>query len=75
MSWNNSMCECDKSCDYVNFKCRKKLINKLVKKCGEDIDGNEMFYNATLYDYGLNKNHGYQWCLFFLSICLKSMLV
>ena len=21
---------------------------------------------CTLYDYGLNKNHGYQWCLFFL---------
>ena len=39
---------------YIN--CKKlweRLINKLVEKCDEDIDGNEMAYNVPLYDYGL----------------------
>ena len=58
--WDTSICECecDKSCgvgeylDYENCKCRKKLIHKLVEKCSEDINGNEMIYNASLNDYG-----------------------
>ena len=44
--WNpsNCECECDKSCDigkyldYANCKCRKKLFDKLVKECTENID-------------------------------------
>ena len=38
-------CECDQSCDvgeylyYVNCKCRKKLIDKLVEECTENIKG------------------------------------
>ena len=44
--WNpsNCECECDKSCDvreyldYKNCKCRKKLGDKLVKECNENID-------------------------------------
>ena len=44
--WNpsNCECECDKSCDvgeyldYVNCKCRKRLIDKLVAECSENID-------------------------------------
>ena len=44
--WNpsNCECECDKSCDigeyldYENYKCRKKLVDKLVAKCTENID-------------------------------------
>ena len=47
--WNprNCECECDKSCDvgeyldYENCKCRKKLVDKLVEECSENIDGNE----------------------------------
>ena len=58
-TWNPSTCECecDKSCDvgeysdYGNCKCRKKLIDKLVEKCKENVDGNEMIYNTTLNDY------------------------
>ena len=54
--WNpsNCECECDKSCDigeyldYKNCKCRKKIIDKLVEECSENIDGNEMLYNETL---------------------------
>ena len=34
--------------DYENRKCRKKLI----EECSENIDGNEMVFNATLNDYG-----------------------
>ena len=41
--WNPSSCECecDKPCDvgkyldYVNCKCRKRLIDKLVEECSE----------------------------------------
>ena len=43
--WNssNGECECDKSChvgeylDYENCKCRKKLANKLIKECTENV--------------------------------------
>ena len=44
---SNCDCECDKSCDvgeYLDYKicrCRKKLIDKLVEECSEDIDGRE----------------------------------
>ena len=44
--WNpsNCDCECDKSCDiggyldYENCKCRKKLIDKLVEECTQNIE-------------------------------------
>ena len=44
--WNPSNCECkcDKSCDigeyldYSNCKCRKKLVDKLIEECTENID-------------------------------------
>ena len=44
--WNpsNWECECDKLCDvgeyldYKNCKCSKKLVDKLVKECIENID-------------------------------------
>ena len=56
--WNptNCECECDKSCDvgeyldYEKCKCRKRLIDKLVEECNENIDGNEI-NNVTLNEY------------------------
>ena len=44
--WNpsNCKCECAKGCnvgeyiDYENYKCRKKLIDKLVEECTENIE-------------------------------------
>ena len=54
MDPSNCQCECDKSCDigeyldYKNCKCRKKITDKLVEECSENIDGNEMLYNETL---------------------------
>ena len=58
--WNpsNCKCECGKSSDvgeyldYINCKCRKRLIDKLVEQCSENIDENKMIYNKTLNDYG-----------------------
>ena len=57
--WNPSICdcECDKLCDvgeylnYKNCKSRKKLVDKLVEECSENIDGNEKIYSGTLNDY------------------------
>ena len=44
--WNpsNCECECNKSCDvweylgYENCKCRKRLADKLVEECSENIN-------------------------------------
>ena len=55
---SNCKCECDKSCDvgeyldYANCQCRKRLIDKLVTECNEDINKNEMIYNGNLNYYG-----------------------
>ena len=41
---SNCECECDKSCDigeyldYENFKCRKRLTDKLVDECTETVE-------------------------------------
>ena len=41
---SNCECECDKSCDigdyldYSNCKCRKKLVDKLIEECTENIE-------------------------------------
>ena len=38
---SNCECECFKSCDfsdYKNCKCRKRLTNKLVEECTENIE-------------------------------------
>ena len=48
--WNpgNCECECDKSfdvgqyLDYKDCKCRKKLVDKLVEECNENIDEKEL---------------------------------
>ena len=42
---------CDKSCDvgeyseYKNCKCRNRLVDKLVERFIENIDGNKMLHN------------------------------
>ena len=40
--------------DYKNCKCTKRIIEKLVEECSENIDGNEMLYNETLNAIPLN---------------------
>ena len=54
--WNHRNCEYErhKSCDVGEYldhehcKCRKRLIDKLVEECSENIDENELIYNSTL---------------------------
>ena len=58
MNPSKCQCGCNKSCDvgeyldYESCKCRRKLIDKLVEECSENIDGNELIYNANLNDHG-----------------------
>ena len=48
---NNFHCECDKSCDigeYLDYeicKCRKKLVDKLVAECTENIEETRLVEN------------------------------
>ena len=60
--WNSSncKCECDKPCDfgeyldYENCKCRKRLVDKLVEECNENIDEEvKIKVNAVLAYYTL----------------------
>ena len=54
--WNpsNCECECDKLCDigeyldYKNCKCTKKIIDKLIEECSENIDEKKMLFNEIL---------------------------
>ena len=51
--WNpsNCECECDRSydigqfLDYRNCMCRNSTVDKLVEKCTNDIDENEIIMN------------------------------
>ena len=64
--WNSSNCEreCDKSCDvgeylnYKNFKCRKKLADKLVEECTGNID------EVKIVDENKHKNKCSSWMLY-----------
>ena len=57
--WNHRNCEYErhKSCDVGEYldhehcKCRKRLIDKLVEECSENIDENDLIYNSTLNDH------------------------
>ena len=57
-AWNICTCECEceklhdvgEYLDYAHCKYSKRLMDKLVEKCEEDI-----VYSATLYDYGFNR--------------------
>ena len=59
-TWIPSNCESEyeESCDigeYVDYKKRRnKVVDKLLEKCSEDIDGNEILYNETLNAIPLN---------------------
>ena len=61
--WNpsNCECECDKSCDvgeyidYENCKCKKRLIDKLVEECSENIEEKELHLSAVIHYETLKK--------------------
>ena len=54
MNLSNCECECDKLCDageyldYANCRCRKRLIDKLVEDCSENIDEKELHPNELV---------------------------
>ena len=89
--WNPGNCEyeCDKSCgeylDYKNCQCRKRIIDKLLEECSENIGGNEMQYNETLdviplnvYKKVCNSSTIYivLFAVFFIkNICISSVLI
>ena len=58
--WNLSKCECDKSCDvgeyldYKNCECRKRLVDKLVEECSQNINEKELHQNKMIYNSTLN---------------------
>ena len=68
--WNpvNCECECDKSCDvgeyldYENWKCRKKLVDKLVEEYTENIDEVKIAEMALF-------EHGNE-CVSYCTICV-----
>ena len=55
-AWNpsNCECECDNSCDvgeyldYENYKCRKRLVGKLVEECNKNINESKLTEIALL---------------------------
>ena len=67
-AWNpsNCECECDKSCDfgeyldYENGKCRKRLVDKLVEECNENI------YEAKLTEIALFEHKNKCACYYIL---------
>ena len=58
-TWNpsNCECECDKSCDvgeyldYENCKCTKRLVDKLVEECSDNIDEAKLI-EIALFEHG-----------------------
>ena len=48
---SNCECQCDKSCiigeylDYLNCKCRKKLIDPVIEECTENIEQTKVIEN------------------------------
>ena len=71
--WNPSdcECECDKSCDvgeyldYSNCKCRKRLIDKLVEECTENIEETKLVEKTSV----KNENkHKYSSCTLYIAL-------
>ena len=58
-TWNPSNCECKcyKSCDFSEYldykicKCKKKLVDKLIEECTENID-KVKFAGMALFEHG-----------------------
>ena len=71
--WNpsNCECECDKSCDigkyldYSNCKCRKELVDRLVKECTENIEEIKLVEKTS----AKNENkHNYSSCTVYIAL-------
>ena len=68
--WNPNNCEfeCDKLCDvgeyleYTNCKCRKRLIDKLIEECSENIDEKELDSNELISVTSNDYKHVFRFC-------------
>ena len=66
--WNPSSCncECDKSCnirgylDYENCECRKKLVQKLIEECAENVEEVKIA-GMALFDHGNGSVCSFSW--------------
>ena len=69
--WNPSNCECEcdvgEYLDYKNCKCRKKLVDKLVEECTENIDEVNIAEMA-LFEHGNECVCSYTICVVFAVI-------
>ena len=71
--------------DYKNSECGKKLVEKLVEECIENIDGNKILHNETLdviplSDYKKVRNSCTIYIVLFpvffiTSICISSVFI
>ena len=61
--WNPNAYECERD---VNCQCRKRLTDRLV-------DGNEMIYNATLYDYERVSRYCTRYVILLIIVCIVIM--
>ena len=76
-AWNpsNCECECDKSCDvgehldYLNCQCRKKLVDKLVEECTENINEAKLT-GIALFEHGNECASSYTVCIALAVIAL-----
>ena len=76
-AWNpsNCECECDKSCDvgeyldYENCECRKRLVDKLVEECSENIDEAKLT-GIALFEHGNECVCSYTVCIVLGTIAL-----
>ena len=73
--WNpsNCKCECDKSCDFSEHldyeNCRKRLIDKLIEECNENIEDTSLI-NSTKCE----NNSCIYYTLCYFQYSLQSML-
>ena len=43
--------------NHENYKCRKKIIDKLTEECSENINGSKMLYKETVDIISSSDNH------------------
>ena len=59
----------------MNCKCGKRLIEKLIEKCSEDIDGNEMVCKATFCDSGIIRKVCKSCMLYVIFLIIALMII
>ena len=80
-NWDPSKCECDKSCDvgecldYKNCKCRKRLVDKLVEECSENIDQKKLL-STEMTNVTLNEcKNGCNSCMIYILLYVILLIV